>query len=96
MPWIVDRLAAPMVADMLGNDATILTNDDAIGIGMDVDRPADGAGVHRVFVVVEAHQAGLRHRGRQRVETIEAATIGDEVWPFLNSKSEGAIYRRLQ
>jgi hypothetical protein len=32
---------------------------------MDLHRPANGTGVHRVFVVVETHQAGLRHRGRQ-------------------------------
>ncbi len=48
---------------------------------MDVDRPADGAGAHRVFVVVEAHQAVLRHRARQR-GSCRPATIGDEDWPF--------------
>jgi hypothetical protein len=46
MPRIVDRLAAPVVADMFGDDATILANDDAIGIRVDLHRPADGAGVH--------------------------------------------------
>ena len=68
---------------MFGDDAPILADDDAIGVGMDLDRPADGAGVHRVFVVVEAHQAGLRHRGRQRVESVEATAIGDELRPLL-------------
>jgi hypothetical protein len=53
-----------MAAGMFRDDATILANDNAIAIGMDVDRPPDGAGVHRVLVVVEAHQAGLRHRRR--------------------------------
>src|SRR5580693_8828226 len=92
MPRIVDCLATPMAAGMFRDDATILANDDAIGIGVDVDRPADGAGVHRVFVVVEAHQAGLRHRGRQRMETIEAAAIRDEVWPlFLEYLPYGLI-----
>src|SRR5476651_1151226 len=83
MPRIVDRLAAPMVAGMFRDDATILTNDDPIGVGMDLHRPADGAGVHRVFVVVEAHQAGLRHRGRQRMKAIEPAAIRNEVRPLL-------------
>src|SRR5580693_602954 len=35
------------------------------------------------LVVVEAHQAGLRHRRRQRVEAVEPATIRDEIWPLL-------------
>src|SRR3984957_14594084 len=30
MPWIVDCLAAPMVADVFRDNATILANDDAI------------------------------------------------------------------
>ena len=55
MPRIVDCLAAPMVADVFRDNATILANDDAIGIGMDLHRATpDGAGVHRVLVVVEA------------------------------------------
>ena len=32
---------------------------DSLGIGMDVDRPADGARGDRVLVAVEAYQAGL-------------------------------------
>src|SRR5580693_2331930 len=35
------------------------------------------------LVVVEAHQAGLRYRRRQRVEAVEPATIRDEIWPLL-------------
>jgi hypothetical protein len=50
---------------------------------MDLDRPTDGAGAHRVFVVVEAHQAVFRHRGRQRVEAVEPAAIRDELRPLL-------------
>ena len=83
VPWIIDRLAAPIAAGMFRDRAPVLADDDAIGIGMDLDRPANGAGVHRVFVVVEANQAGLRHRGRQRVEAIEPAAIRDEVRPLL-------------
>src|SRR3974390_3074166 len=37
---------------------------------------------HRVFVIVEAYQAGLRDRRRHRVEPIEPAGIGNELWPF--------------
>ena len=63
---------------MLADHLTILADDDAITISMDVDRPADRPGHHRVAVVVEADQAGLRYRGRHRMEAIEAAGIGDE------------------
>ena len=63
---------------MFGDDAPILPDDDAIGIGVDLDRTANGAGVHRVFVVGEADQARLRHRSRQRVESVEVSAIGNE------------------
>ena len=76
MPGIVDRLAAAETRAMLGDDPPVLADDDPIGVGVDVDRAADGAGAHRVPVVVEADEAGLRHRGRQRVEAVEAAAIG--------------------
>src|SRR5271168_4196216 len=39
---------------------SILTKDDAPGIGVDFDRTANGAGVDRISVVVEAHEASLR------------------------------------
>jgi hypothetical protein len=46
---------------------------------MNVDRAADGACADRIPVVVEPHEAGLRHRSGQRVESIEAAAIGNEL-----------------
>lgn len=60
MPGIVDCRAAAKGTAMVGDDTPILTDDDAIGIGVDVDRMADGAGIDRIFVVVETHKAGLR------------------------------------
>src|SRR5579872_7568086 len=83
MPGVVDRLATPVTARMLSDDAPVLANDDPISIGLDLDRPADRAGADRVFVVVEPHQAGLRHRGLQGMEAVEAAAIRNEVGPFL-------------
>jgi hypothetical protein len=59
MPGIVDCGAAAKGTAMVGDDTPILTDDEAIGIGVDVDRTADGAGIDRIFVVVEAHEAGL-------------------------------------
>src|SRR5438477_5308238 len=82
MPGIVGCLAAAERASMLGDDPSILTDHDAVGIGMNLDRTSDCAGSYRVFVVVEAHQAGLRDRRRHRVEPVEPAGIGNELWPF--------------
>ncbi len=67
---------------MLGNDAPVLADHNAVGIGMNLDRTSDCAGRHRVFVVVEAHQAGLRDRCRHRMESIEPAGIGNELPPL--------------
>src|ERR1700722_15743155 len=83
VPGIIDRLAPAKAAAMLGDDAPILSNDDAFGIGVDLDRPANRAGVDGVSVVVEPHEAGLRHRSRQRVESIEATAMGNELGPLL-------------
>jgi hypothetical protein len=67
---------------MLSDDPPILADHDAIRIGMNFDRSSDGTGRHRVLVVVEAHQAGLRDRCRHRVESIELAGIGNELRPL--------------
>src|ERR1700721_1632243 len=40
------------------------------------------AGYDRVFVVVEAHQAGLRDRRRHGMEAIESTRIGNELGSF--------------
>src|SRR5271157_57965 len=64
---------------MLGDNAPVLADYDAIRIGMNLDRTPDRTGYHRVLVVVEAHQAGLRDRCRHRVESIEPAGIGNEL-----------------
>ena len=70
VPRVVDRLAAAVAAAMLGDDASVLADHDPGGIGVDLDRAPDRTGVHRVFVVVEADQAGLRDRCRQCMEPI--------------------------
>ena len=64
---------------MLGDNASVLADYDAIGIGVNFDRAADSAGSYRVLVVVEAHQAGLRDRCRHRMEAIEPAGIRNEL-----------------
>lgn len=81
MPGVVDGIAAVKGSRVLGNDASILADHDAIGIGVNLDRSSDCAGCDRVLVVVEAHQAGLR-RCRHRMEAVEAAGIGNEFGAF--------------
>src|SRR5271156_2034619 len=83
MPGIVGRLAATVFAGMLADDTAILAQDHALGIGVDLDRTADRAGAHRVFVVVEPHQARLRYRRLLRMEPVEAAAIGNQLGPLL-------------
>src|ERR1700733_13670778 len=67
---------------MFGDTAPVLADYDAIRVGVNFDGPTDRACSYRVLVVVEADQAGLRDRGWYRVESIEAAGIGNELWPF--------------
>src|SRR5467141_3375731 len=67
---------------MLGDDPPVLADYDPVGIGMNLDWPSDRAGSYRVFVVVEAHHAGLRDRRRHRVEAVEPTRVANELWPF--------------
>src|SRR4051812_32020906 len=53
MPGIVDGIAAAERASMLGNDASVLADHNAVGVGVNLDRPPDSAGRNRVFIVVE-------------------------------------------
>src|SRR5271165_7225171 len=73
MPGVVDRLAATKLTAMLADNRAVLADDDALGIGLDLDRPADGARTDRVLIVVEPHQAGLRHRCLGGVKAVERA-----------------------
>src|SRR5690606_40581108 len=82
MPGIIDRLATAEAAIVLADLHAILPDDDAIGIGMYLGRAADCRGQHRVFVVVETHEAGLADRGLHCVEAVELAGIADQVRPF--------------
>ena len=61
MPGIVGRFAAPDLAQVFGDDPPVMADYDVIGVGMELDRSPDSAGVHRIVVVVEADEAQLRH-----------------------------------
>jgi hypothetical protein len=61
MPRVVDRRATAKAAPMFAGDYSVLADHDTIGIGFDLDRPADGTRGDRVLVVVEPNETGL-HR----------------------------------
>ena len=67
-------MVPPEAAAVLGDYRAVLADDDALGIGMDVHRSANGPRRHRVLVAVEAYQAGLGDRRRGR------STAADRAW----------------
>lgn len=79
MPWIINCLATTEAAFMLAYLDTILPYDDAVGISMDLGWAANGSRQHRIFVVVETHEASFADRGLYRVEAIELAGIADQM-----------------
>src|SRR6202790_5279418 len=81
---------------MLGDNAPVLADHNAIRIGMDLDRPADRAGRYRVLVVVEPHQAGLRDRCRHRMEAVEPAGIGNELRPLYLEHLPDRLFGQLR
>src|SRR6516164_1599730 len=92
MPGIVDRLAAAEAAAMLADNCTLLADHNAIGIGLDLDRPSHGTRGDRVFVVVEPHQAGLRDRRLRRMEPVEWSRNLHELRPLrLESLPDRAV-----
>ena len=44
MPGVIDGLAASKATGVLANDDTVLPDDDAIGVGLDLDRASNSAG----------------------------------------------------
>src|ERR1700746_1180994 len=73
MPGVVDRLVAAETAHMLADKGTVLADDNAFGVGLDLDRPTHRTRGDRILVVVAAHQAGLGCRGLPRGEPGDAA-----------------------
>ena len=57
VPRVVERIPAAERAGMFGDDPPVLTDHDAVRIGMNFDGTPDRAGSDRVFVVVEPYQA---------------------------------------
>src|SRR5215207_3553396 len=82
VPRVVERIPAAKRAGMFGDDPSVLTDHDAVRIGMNFDGTPNCVGSNRVFVVVEPYQAGLRHRRRHRMEAVKPARIANELRPF--------------
>ena len=79
VPGIVDRLPAAEGASMFSDYPAVLADDDAIGIGLNLDRPTDRVSCHRVLVVVEAHQTSLGDRSRHGMQSVTPPGIGNEI-----------------
>ena len=62
--------------------AAVLPDDNAISVSLYLNRQANREGGDRVFVPVEGDQAGLRHRGGDRMKAVEAAGDGNQVRPL--------------
>ena len=73
VPRVADRSITPERAGMLANHPAVLA---------DLDRTPDRTRRHRVAVVVEANQAGLRHRGRHGMTPVEPSWIGHQACPL--------------
>src|SRR3546814_10750346 len=58
VPRIVDRLIATIAPRMLGNGIT-LTDNDPVGIGVNLRGAAQRTGCDRVLVVIEPHEQRL-------------------------------------
>ena len=59
MQGIVDRVVAPEDPIMASDDLSVLPAFQPVCVSPDLDRPPDRSGIHRVAVLVEAHEAGL-------------------------------------
>ena len=64
---------------MFADDGAVLTDDNALSVTLDLDRPTHRTRGNRILVVVEAHQAGLGDRDLRRTEPVEPAADRDEL-----------------
>src|SRR5204862_3718082 len=95
MPRIVERLAAAETALMLADDDTFLTDDNPLGIGVDLNRAADRQRRDRVLVIVEANQASLRYRGWHGMEAVKLATVLHQHQPLFREHLPHRLVRLL-
>src|SRR5215469_17187788 len=82
MPGIVNRLAAPETAPMLGDNFAMLSDQDPVGVSVYLHRATQRLRHDRVLVVVKTDKTGLRDGGRNRVESVKPPGITNEAWPL--------------
>src|SRR5690606_34562065 len=80
---VIDGLVAPEGAVVPADDLAVLPDLDPLGIGADLDRTADGATIDRGAVLVEPNEAGLGHRGRHGMDSVERADVGHQARPLI-------------
>jgi len=94
VPWVVDGLFAAEAAHVIRNDLAVLADDGPVGVGVDINRPSDRLGHHRVFVLVEPNQTGLRDRGRADMKAIELVDIRHQARSFRLEYIPAVLSRR--
>src|SRR5205807_6102602 len=82
MPGVVGGLAASEAAGGSADELAVTPDNDAVGIGAQLGSAPRRLNRDAVAVVVEAHQAALRHRDLDLVEAVERARIGDQAGPL--------------
>ena len=84
---------------MVADDRPVLADHDALGIGLDLHRPADGPRHDAVPVVIEPHEARLGHRADLDAAPIKRAPVRDQRGAFrlehLKDRALGLIGMRL-
>src|SRR4051794_7638668 len=81
MPGVVGGLAASEAAGVLADDLAVTPDNDAIGIGAQLGSAPRRLDRDAVAVVVEAHQAALRHRDLDFVEARRTGQDRRSGWP---------------
>ncbi len=93
---VVDRLAPPEDLAVPADEGPVLSDDDPLGKGLDLDRASDSGGHDRVlgrqgtdppdwflvFLPVEPDRAGLRDRVRHTVEAVEGTGVAHQMRPL--------------
>src|SRR5216684_4642846 len=82
MPGIVGGLAAAEAAGMLADNLALTPDDDAIGVDAQLRGAPRCLDRDAVAVVVEAHQAALRHRDLDLAKAVEGTAIRDQALPL--------------
>src|SRR5579884_764622 len=82
MPGIIGGLAPAEAAGMLADDLAVAPDDDPLGVDAQLRGAPRRLGRDAVAIVVETHQAALRHRNLDLAEAVEWTAILDQAGPL--------------